>query len=146
MRKEVEFGFRKEVAKGCVVGLELRHILRLAQAEGVRVRRAVGGWIERQRIAVVCVSDIDVDDLNALFQHRRRIAERLRRGRTEHIREAGVAVCIGNDVAVRILDVAASIAGRARCASTDHRRDILVAVKRAEATHISATLSRRVPR
>ena len=75
-------------------------------------------------MVVMRIRNVAVNHRNAIFQHRRKIAQRLRSGRIERIRKAGVTFGILDHIAVEILD---------RSARRDLRLDIGVAEECAKA-------------
>jgi len=84
----------EELAESTVVGRQLLHVTSLTGTVGAGAREVI----------VVRVGNIGVHDRHASFEHRRDIAEGLRRGRVEQIGEPGITVAVLNDVPIDVLD------------------------------------------
>ena len=76
---------REELSERVVIRLELVDVFLLARAECMSRGGNARDGIDRQRVPIVRVGNVEIDDWNALLEHRRRVTERLRRRGVEDV-------------------------------------------------------------
>src|SRR4029077_4015516 len=123
------------------IRLELVDVFLLARAECMSRGGNARDGIDRQRVPIVRVGNVEIDDWNALLEHRRRVTERLRRRGVEDIGKSRSSEGVSDDSAVDVLDIVIRIARGTRGVLANHWRNVNVAVERTEA-QVAARLVR----